>query len=290
MQPWMVSLHGGHSGDYCDHAQGTLREIIETAIRMGFHTYGLAEHMPRVEDRFIYSEERSMGWDVEHLHRMFDAYAVETRALAEEYADRIVILRGFEAEVIPQDRYPDLIRQTLDRYQFDFFVGSAHYVREIIIDGPDEQFAHAIEVYDGLENMAVAYYETVADLIEAVSPPVIGHFDLVKKRARPHGPVDGPRAREAAYHALTLAKQHDCILDLNLAGWRKGLNEPYPAPWIVEMARELGIDFCFGDDSHGPHQVGENIEKGRLYLLEHGVKHIRALKPGGQSDVISLEA
>ncbi len=30
--PWKVSLHGGHSGQFCDHAKGSLREIVEAAI------------------------------------------------------------------------------------------------------------------------------------------------------------------------------------------------------------------------------------------------------------------
>jgi hypothetical protein len=34
----MVSLHGGHSREYCDHARSTLREILEAAVACGYDT------------------------------------------------------------------------------------------------------------------------------------------------------------------------------------------------------------------------------------------------------------
>src|SRR5438045_1413741 len=37
---WRVSLHGGHSGEFCDHAEGTLREILTAAVAAGYHTFG----------------------------------------------------------------------------------------------------------------------------------------------------------------------------------------------------------------------------------------------------------
>ncbi len=67
------------------------------------------------------------------------------------------------------------------------------------------------------------------------------------------------------------------MLDLNTAGWRKNLGDPYPAPWLVDRARDMGVPFCFGDDSHGPAQVGDGVERARDYLLRHGVTTIQGL-------------
>ena len=39
----------------------------------------------------------------------------------------------------------------------------------------------------------------------------------------------------------------------------------------------MGIGFCFGDDSHGPDQVGAGIEDAREYLLENGVDRVTTL-------------
>ena len=74
-----------------------------------------------------------------------------------------------------------------------------------------------------------------------------------------------------------MVRAHGAILDLNTAGIRKGLGCPYPRPWLVREAHARAIPFCFGDDSHGPAQVGKDLDAAREYLLENGVTTITIL-------------
>ena len=144
-------------------------------------------------------------------------------------------------------------------------------------------FDAAVDGRGGLEPFAVRYYETVASMVDALRPDVVGHLDLIRRNASPDAVLDTPAIREAADRALNVIRKHDAILDLNTAGYRKGLGSPYPAPWLVQRATEMGIGFCFGDDSHGPAQVGEGVEQARQYLLENDVSEISAITrdPGG---------
>ncbi len=284
---WMVSLHGGHSGEFCDHAEGTLREILEAAVAAGYHTFGVSEHVPRSAEKFLYTEERDRGWDLPKITADFERYAEVLTPMAEEFADRLTVLRGFEAEVIPTDSYVEQVRGYRERKLpdgrpvFDYCVGSVHYVREHQIDGPPQNWVKAAEALGGPEMLAVCYYETVAEMVTALHPEVVGHLDLIKRNAALAGygdfPLDTPRIRQAATEALEAVRAHSGILDLNTAGWRKGLGEPYPAPWLVEQAQAMGVPFCFGDDSHNTRQVGAGLEEARLYLLRYGVPNITAL-------------
>lgn len=274
---WKVSLHGGHSGEFCDHAEGTLREMLEAAVRFGYHTFGVSEHVPRVEERFLYSEEVQMGWDVEKLKQDFDHYARTVFALADEFAGRLIVLRGCEGEVVPADRYVELMNGWRRQYGFDYIVGSVHFVGEIQIDGSQEKFERAMEYHGGLEPLVLRYYETVAQMVQALKPEVVGHLDLVRKYGNFFGSVETPVVRRLVEQVLQVVREHDAILDLNTAGWRKGLDTPYPAPWVVQLAEKMGIGFCFGDDSHSPEQVGAGIEDGRRYLLENGVRSVSVL-------------
>jgi histidinol-phosphatase (PHP family) len=276
-EPWRVSLHGGHSGDYCGHATGSLRETLDAAVAAGYVTYGLAEHAPRHEARFLHAEEREMGWDVAKIVDDFERYAEVTRSLAEEYADRLTVLRGFETEVVPANGYVEVMRGYRDRFDFDYVVGSVHYVDEVLIDGEMALFEQALRDQGGLEPLAQWYYETVAEMVRALEPEVVGHFDLIEKYGHLHGPVDTPPIRDAARAALEAVRDVGGILDVNTAGYRKGLGHPYPAPWAVAWARDLGIPFCFGDDSHAPDQVGFGLDDARAYLQEYGVNTITAL-------------
>ena len=276
---WRSSLHGGHSGQFCDHAEGTLRDVIEAAIAAGFASYGISEHAPRYADHLLYDEERAMGWSVDTLIDLFDRYRDTLFELADEVSDRISILRGFEAEVVPGGEWLERMTALRD-LGFDYVVGSVHHVGERIIDGPVEEFRAAMATTGGLEELVVAYYRAVAEMVTGLGPDVVGHFDLIRKNGRHFGDVDSAAARDAATEALQAVAKAGAILDLNCAGFTKGLPTPYPAPHFVREAASLGIPFCLGDDSHGPAQVGRDLERGRDYLLDLGVTSVTILERG----------
>lgn len=271
-------MHGGHSGTYCDHGQGTLREILEAAVVYGYHTFGVAEHAPRIEPRYLYPEEIAMGWDMAKIAGDFDRYAAELRALSEEFDDRITVLCGFEAEVVPPDRYAAVTANLRSRYGFDYVVGSVHWVDGVITDYTQAEFDRAAALHGGFEELAVRYYEIVREMTAAIQPEVVGHLDVIRKYARPGDCVDTPAIRAAAESALEAVRDVGSILDVNTAALRKGGSRPYPAPWLVEIAADrFGIPFCFGDDSHAPAHVGFGIPEARAYLLENGVDSIAYL-------------
>lgn len=278
--PWKISLHGGHSSAYCDHAHSTLREMIDRAVDFGYHTFGITEHAPRVEPHRIFAEEAEMGWDVAHLEKIFGHYAAETCVLTGDYAGRIHLLRGFEAEVVPESRYADLMLGYLQRFSFDYLVGSVHWVNGHIIDYKQEDFEKALAMSGSLEKLAADYYAAVRDMTLRLRPQVVGHFDLIRRSAPDEASVSSPVARRAAMDALEAVRETGAILDVNTAGYRKGLGRPYPAPWIVEAARDLDIPFCFGDDSHRADEVGAGLAEARNYLLDLGIKSLLGLSRG----------
>ena len=281
--PWKVSLHGGHCGNYCEHATGSLQEILDAAVAEQFSVYGLSEHAPRLDAGCLFETEVEKGYDVARLEHDFEAYAEESAGLVEAYADRLEVLRGFEAEVVPVDRYVGIMQGYRERYHFDYMVGSVHFLAGWPIDGPRELFEEVVKHYGDIERTAIAYYEKVGEMVAALRPEVVGHLDLVRKNAPSNEAVDTPAIRRAAERALEIIKAHDCILDLNTAGYRKNLVWPYPAPWLLQAAHAAGIGFCFGDDAHSPHQVGDGMEAAHTYLTHHGILEIQTLtKRGGR--------
>ncbi len=291
MKPeWKTSLHGGHSSGYCDHAHSTLREMLDAAVANEYYTFGVSEHIPRPA-RFLYPNEKELGWTEAKLAADFAQYTIDIDILAREYVGRLTVLRGFEAEVVPGDDYAAVVNSFRDqkladgRPAFDYFVGSVHYVLDFSIDGEVSEFKEAVEAAGSLETLAVLYYEKVAEMAFALKPDVVGHLDLIKKRVRAGGydltDLETARVRSAADNALEAIRSIGGILDLNTAGWRKGLGEPYPSPRLVARARDLGIPFCFGDDSHSTADVGAGIVAARDYLLENGVDTVTILTREG---------
>ncbi|MCX7924670.1 MAG: hypothetical protein N2554_02540, partial [Fimbriimonadales bacterium] len=66
-------------------------------------------------------------------------------------------------------------------------------------------------------------------------------------------------------------------VEVNTSALRKGLDQPYPADWIVQLGARMGVKFCIGDDSHRPAQVGFGLEEARLHLLRNGVREVHFL-------------
>lgn len=287
---WKVSLHGGHSGEFCDHAEATLEEMLNAAVEAGYHTFGVTEHVPRHEARFLYPKEREMGWTVEKIHADFERYRLRVNELAHAFEGRLNVLRALEMEIVPEEKYVPLmqgfrsLKLADGSPNFDYAVGSVHHLHEIGLDGELGDFQRILELSDGVENTAVLYYAKIAEMVTALRPEVVSHFDLVKLNTMRLGltkELDSPRVAKFAETALEAVKSVGAILDLNTAGWRKGLGEPYPAPWLVQKAHAMGIGFCFGDDSHRPSHVGAGVPEAREYLLGLGVPTVTVLRREG---------
>ncbi len=274
---WRSSLHGGHSREFCDHARSSLQEMLESAVQAGIHTFAVTEHAPRIDRRFLYPNEVAMGWTVDTLIDNFYRYAHTMPAVIDAFADRLAVLKGFEIEVVPSAGYVAMMRDYRARYGFELMVGSVHYVQEISIDGSVEEFEQAMDACGGLEPLAVRYYQTVAEMVQALQPEVVGHLDLIRLNGHRFGSVETPAIRRAVEQTLEAIRAVDAIVELNTAGWRKGLDEPYPASWLVQMAQRMGVPFCLGDDSHSVEQVAFSFERAREYLLANGVRTVTVL-------------
>lgn len=291
-EAWKASLHGGHSGEFCDHAQATLREMIAAAAAFGYHTFGVSEHVPRPE-AYVYDEERALGWDATKLQDDFQLYTAALQPLVAEFADRLTVLRGFEAEIVPEANYVEVMRDLRETRlpdgspAFDYFVGSVHFLHGVAIDGKPDKFLRAVETAGGLEALAVDYYNKVGEMALALRPDVVGHFDLIKRNVTAAGlelsTLESSAVHKAATEALEAILAAGAILDLNTAGWRKGLGEPYPAPRYVQEAHRMGLGFCFGDDSHRPSDVGAGVLEARDYLLSLGVRDVLVLTRTGDA-------
>jgi histidinol-phosphatase (PHP family) len=277
--PQRVSVHGGHSGEFCLHARDSLEAVVRAYIVRGFSWVGISEHLPPPREAFIYPEERAAGMGVEDLERRFAAYLAAGRALQRRYRDRITLFIGGETEGCP-----GAIRYALElvgRHRPDYLVGSVHHVAGRPFDGSPEDYRAAAAALGGEEALYCAYFDRQLELIEALRPAVVGHFDLVRLfdpdyRAR----LALPAVWRRIERNLARIRQLDLILDFNVRALHKGAQEPYISRPILQRARELGISVVPGDDSHGVDTVGAHLDRG-IAILESMGFDTHWPRPGG---------
>ena len=266
------SYHGGHSGQFCRHARGSLSAVVDAALAAGFTTYGISEHGPRDRVRDLFADEEGLAPD--DLHRMFADYLAEARRLRDEHADRIELLIGFETEVVPPDDWPERMRGLRAGIpDLDYVIGSVHHVGDHCIDERPERTAEAAAAAGGSEELRRAYFELVARVASELRPEVLGHFDLIRKFEEPEFAFS--RALWPAIEAaLEAARAAGSALDVNASPFRRRGAPVYPLPAILERACAMGIPVTLGDDSHGPDDVGVGLEACVGAIGKAGYRHV----------------
>ncbi|GAB6905230.1 Histidinol phosphate phosphatase HisJ family [Desulfosarcina cetonica] len=265
-----VSIHGGHSGEFCGHAHDTLEAVIQAYVQKGFAWVGITEHMPPASERFVYPEEIDAGLDVDALKTRFAAYMQTCRQLRDAYRDRIRIYVGFETETYTGSI--ELARELITTYAPDYVVGSMHHVDDLPFDSNEDDYAAAAAHCGGIDGLYARYFDQQYEMIQALNPRVVGHLDIIRifdpdYRSRMIKPV----IWEKIMRNLELIQSLDLILDFNLRPLTKGADEPYLCAPILKAAARLGIDVVPGDDSHGVDTIGIHMQRAVDLLQRAGL-------------------
>ncbi len=265
-----VSIHGGHSGQFCNHAKDTLEAIIRTYIQKGYAWVGITEHMPPVSDAFVYPDEKAAGLTAASLTERFGDYIATCRRLKKQYSADIRIYVGFETET--HTGSIDLAKRLIDRFQPDYVVGSAHHVLDIPFDYSEKDYLLAAERCGGLDSLYEAYFDQQYEMIDSLKPAVVGHLDIIRMydpdyRSR----MTKPFIWDKIVRNLKLIKALNLILDFNLRPLSRGDREPYLAGPILGQARDMGIHIVPGDDSHGVSDIDANMQRAINLLADAGL-------------------
>ena len=265
-----VSVHGGHSGQFCNHARDSLAAVVQAYVDAGFSWVGITEHMPPLDDSRRYPDEARDGLSAQNLQLQFSTYFEECRRLQAAFANHIRIFTAFETETYPGS--VAWVRQLIGETRPDYIVGSVHHVGGTGIDYDREHYQRAVLQAGGLDRLYCEYFDTQYSMIRELEPAVVGHFDLIRI-------FDGnyletlqiPEVRIRWLRNLALIRSLDLIMDFNMRGFDKTA-EQYPCMPVLEEALELGIAVVPGDDSHGVNSVGRNYERGVQVLADLGHK------------------
>ena len=264
-----VSVHGGHSGQFCHHATNTLEEIIQQYIAKEFPWVGITEHAPGISQELLYPDQQAAGLTPEFLLHRFSLYMRECRRLQDKYRSQIKIFAAIESETY--SGYREFMPYLISTFRPDYVVGSVHFVDDLGFDYSKAQYDQTAEAAGGKDQLYCRYFDQQYEMIQFLKPSVVGHFDLIRifdpgYKAR----LLQPEIMARIKRNLALIKELDLIMDFNLRSLLKGADEPYISRVILQMAKDLGITVVPGDDSHGVGNVGLNMEKGIAILTDLG--------------------
>ncbi len=212
---------------------------------------GVAEHVHRFSAAL---DVWRHPWYRRWAHDDLDAYAGFVREATD-------LRLGIEVDFLPgrEDRVANL----LDPYDWDYVVGSVHFLSDEALDTDDFDVWNRAASADAVW---ARYFETLGEAARSGLFDILAHPDLVKvwgpQRPRPEG--DLRRFYDRAMEGIAEGR---IAVEVSTAGLRKPVGEIYPDPAFLEMCLEAGCPVALSSDAHAPDQVGYRYEQA-LELLE----------------------
>lgn len=255
----------------CRHATGSPSEYAAHAVKIGLAEIGFSDHSPMPQDDF--DNWRMRTGDLEAYVASVEKARRDYPALSIQLALEVDYLPGMEA----------WIRDLRQRFPWDYFIGSVHY-----ISGPwDVDNPYRMDEWKRRDVLEVwtEYFDRLTQAAASGLFEVLGHADLPKKFChRPN--QDCTRLYD---RFLRAAKASGTAIEINTAGLRKDCREMYPSPHLLQMAARLGLGLTFGSDAHQPGEVGADFARAVDLARHSGFTH-RCRFAGGIPQYVSLEA
>ena len=231
----------------------------EIATERGIAELGVAEHVYRFTAALdVWQHPFWRPWAKDDI----DAYCAFVR---EETDLRL----GIEMDFIPGRE--DRIANLLEAREWDYVVGSVHFVRDHAVDLDDEYDIWRLG--ESPERVWRRYFDHIAEAARTGLYDLISHPDLVKVwgRGRPQPEGDLRRYYEPTVEAFLEA---DVAIEVSTAGLRKPVGEIYPARAFLELAVEAGLPVALSSDAHQPDHLGHRYDEAVKLLEDVGVREL----------------
>ena len=231
---------------------------LDVASERGVGVLGVSEHVHRF--RQALSVWRHPFWQASATDDL-DAYCAFVR-------DETELKLGIEADFVPgaEDRMANL----LDEREWDYVIGSVHFLRDAAIDmrGDWDVWTHADP-----DKVWRRYFETLGEAARSGMFDILAHPDLVKVWGR-EGPQPDGDLRRFYDLAMDGIADSDVTIEVSTAGLRKPVAEIYPARPFLEMCLEAGRPVALSSDAHVPGDLAYRYDDALEFLESAGVTEL----------------
>jgi histidinol-phosphatase (PHP family) len=237
--------------------EANVSRYVETAEARGITELGFSEHVHRF--RQALDIWRHPFWE-ENARDDLDGYC--------EFVRTTPLRLGLEADFVPGAE--DRIANLLDGRDFDYVVGSVHFLGDRAVD---HEGYDIWELRGDPDAVWRRYFEALAETARCGLFDILAHPDLVKLwgRARPLPERDPRFYYEPAVEAIS---ESGIAVEVSTAGLRRPIEELYPAPALAAMCVEAGAAFSLSSDAHVPADVGHGYEDAVAAMRTWGIERI----------------
>ncbi len=230
---------------YCNHASGEIREYVDAAIRAGLDTIGFSCHAPY-----------DFGSSFRSWYRMEQSqtatYVSEILEMKAEYADKIDVKLGFEAEYYPD--YFDSLMEHISQFEVDYLILGQHFTKNEL-DG--EYMGETSSDPEKLRQ----YVAQVKEAIRSGKFTYVAHPDLPKMK------ISKDEYNSIMSELCEVSLETGVPLEINLLGISDNRN--YPNEDFLALVGKYGCNVVIGADAHRPDALLNHESYGKaLKLIE----------------------
>jgi len=237
--------------------QGNAERYREAAAEAGIEELGASEHIHRFADAL-------QIWD----HPFWREQARDDLAAYCEFVRSTDLRLGIEMDFVPGRE--DRIANLLTAHDFDYVVGSVHFVRHNAVD-------HRVwDIWEELgdpDRVWGTYFEALAEAARSGLFDILAHPDLVKVWGAER-PVPERDLRFFYEPVVEAIAESGIAVEVSTAGYRKPVQEIYPAPAFAEMCVEAGAVFALSSDAHEPENIGYAYERAVEEMRGWGISEV----------------
>ena len=243
------------AADHFTHAN--VDRYLDAAERAGIAELGVSEHIHR------FTEALEI-WD----HAFWRENALDDLGAYCEFVRATPLRLGIEMDFVPGRE--DRIANLLDSHDFDYVVGSVHFMAGDAVDWDE------YDVWRGRgdpDDIWRRYFELIAATARSGLYDILAHPDLVKYwgHGRPQPERDPRFHYEPAIEAIA---ETGIAVEVSTAGWRKPVGELYPSDAFAAMCIDAGAVFALSSDAHVPQDVGHQYDRAVETMRGWGVEEI----------------
>jgi histidinol-phosphatase (PHP family) len=221
-----------HSREFSCDARSSMAEMCQAAIDAGLEEIAITDHLDG------HPGDSCLGY-----YDVSACFAEIARCRA-RFGDRLTIRAGIE--VGDPHRFPDVVGPTVRGHDYDFAIGSVHWIDDVAPFGDTFFRAHDAAFAFG------GYFREALALAKAEHFDVLGHIDMPKREGTAfYGPFCPDDYADALRQILRQLIERGKGIEINTSGWRKSADECCPGLSVLKWYAELGGEILtVGSDAH----------------------------------------
>jgi histidinol-phosphatase (PHP family) len=231
----------------------TVSTMIDGARKAGLDELGISDHYVLTPDFRQVSWSMKTDLPAEYAARICQAA---------ENAGGIAVRLGLEVDYFPETI--ELVQRLLAPYNFDYLIGSVHFVDGFPIDSDLRPWKELTQ--DTRDNIWRGYWQRLRAAAGTGLFDIAGHFDLPKK----FGYFPSVDLTQDALAALDAISAAGMAIEINTAGWEKPVNEAYPSLFYLQEAKRRNIPVVISADAHKPEDLVRHFDRARALATEAG--------------------